>query len=251
MLTRWVALALGAAASALVCGCLMQQVDMFPEPNANESARVARLADQGVVLATFASYPLRDDTPPDGVRAAMLRAIGGRPCSAATFYWSERALALRWIREQLELRRRNGWPPRLILAGHGLGATEASETAYDILREDTDVEIVLLLTVDAVKTGRIGSAAAVTGAATVGRIPGVNLNFTAYDAGPQPDGRKLWAHVNYYQTSSPMYSGAPMMHAENHHLEDWTGVLTHGSSDDFAMPLVAADLRAAIARGSR
>lgn len=237
---------------ACVCvgGC-GREVEVFPQPGgAGESGRILRNANTGPIVATFTSYPLKADAPPDGVRMAVQRSLGRFPCSYATFFWSDRAMAERWLREQIDIRRQYGYPARLILAGHGIGATEASEVAKDVLLWNTGAEIVLLLTVDAVKTGRVSTAAGITGAATVGRIPGVNMNFTAYDAAPLPDRVHLWTHVNYYQKNGS-YHGSPMPWAENHLLEDWTGMLNHGNADDFALPLMATDIRAALERALR
>lgn len=233
----------------LLCGCGESNVDLFASPNnARESAEVVRSSAAGPVAAVFTSYPLRDGAPPDGVRVAMLRASARIPCSVATFHWTERGMAERWINGQLELRRQQGLPRRLILAGHGFGATEAAEYARDLLFNDREVELVLLLTVDAVKTGRLSGAATAGGAAIVNRLPGVNMNITAYEAAPVPDGRRFRSHINYYQLGSPYYHGAAMPGAENHLLSDWTGLLNHGNADDFALPLLTADLRAALKR---
>lgn len=227
-------------------GC-MQDVEPFPEPGGvGETAEIIRAESTGPVIVVYASYPLKKDAPPDGVRTAVYRSIDQYPCSAAAFYYSERDKAMGWIKEQLDMRRRRSQPPRLILAGHGLGATEASETVREILFHDRDVQIVLLLTVDAVKTGRFTHAAGVTGNLLSRRIPGVNHSFTAYDASPQPDGNRLWAHINYYQSNSVYYHGTAMPYAENHPLSDWTGMLNHGNADDFALPNLVVDLRQAI-----
>ncbi len=213
---------------------------------------VIRNSGTGPVAVTYISSRPKPGAPADGVRAALVQAMGDMDCSAASFHWSERDRAMRWIREQLDERRRRSLPPRLLLAGHGLGATEASETARDVLFGDRDVEIVLLLTVDAVKTNKIGSAAAVTGTAIAKRIPGVDHNFTAYDAAPEPDGRRFRAHINYYQTKSAYYHGTAMPRAENHRIDDWTGLLNHGNADDFALTFLIADLRQALrAAGGR
>lgn len=183
----------------------------------------------------------------------MQRSLDSRPCSAATFFWTERDRTRRWLFDQIESRRVANLPVRIILAGHGLGATEACELAKDLMRQyrDQGVEIALLVTVDAVKTNRIGSAAAVTGNALTRRIPGVDHNFTAYDAAPAPDGKRLWAHVNYYQSKTTYYHGTAMPHAENHRLDDWTGLLNHGNVDDFAFGFLVADFRQALQKARR
>ncbi|MCD8352356.1 MAG: hypothetical protein LUC93_17265 [Planctomycetaceae bacterium] len=231
------------------CG---REVEPFPEPGASsESAEIIRAEAIGPVILAYASYPLKSGAPPDGVRMAVYRAIGNTRLSAAAFFYSERDKAMDWVREQLDLRRRRNLPPRIILAGHGLGATEASETAREILFNDRDVQIVLLLTVDAVKTGRLSHAAGVTGNVLSRRIPGVNHSFTAYDAAPPPDANRLWAHINYYQTNSTNYHGTSMPGAENHQLTDWTGLLNHGNADDYATSFMVGDLRHAIAESLR
>lgn len=250
-LPRSLFLSLAAAILVAATGCFTE-VEPFPEPGGlSETTEVIRAESTGPVIVSYASYPLKRGAPPDGVRVAVFRAIGSTPCSAAAFFWSERDIALGWIEEQLILRRRRGEPPRLILAGHGLGATEASETAKEVLFRDRDVEITLLLTIDAVKTGRIGHAAGVTGNVLSRRIPGMNHSFTAYDAAPPPDGKTLLAHINYYQANSIYYHGTSMPGAENHLLGDWTGLLNHGNVDDFAIAYLVADLRQAIARSLR
>ncbi len=236
---------------AAATGCLDGGAGPAPGPgDATDAELIVRDAGTGPVVVTFSSYPLRPGAPPDGVRAALLRALGSDACSVAAFHWSERARSGRWIQEELDRRRDRGVPPRLILAGHGLGATEAAETAREIMFNDRDVEIVLLATVDAVKTSRIGGAAGATGNAIARRIPGVDLNFTAYDAAPAPDDRQLWAHVNYFQAKSANFHGSPMPYAENHRLDDWTGLLNHGNTDDFALPFLVADFREALRRAN-
>lgn len=217
-----------------------------PEQRFDEKSSILRTSSEGPIVITFAVSPMLPGVPPDGIRAAMQRSIGNRRCSAATFLWSERERIRYWLRDQAEQRRSVGAPIRLILAGHGLGATEASELAKDVLFKERDIEIVLLLTVDAIKTNRLGSAAAVTGNALTKRIPGVDPNFTAYDAAPPPDGKRLWSHINYYQSKSTYYHGVPMPHAENHRLDDWTGLLNHSNADEFAHSFLVADIRQAM-----
>lgn len=234
-------------AALLAAGC-DGEVDVFPEPGgADEKQQVFREEDRGCVMVSFASFPLRPNAPPDGVRTAVSRAAALAPCSAAAFFWTERDTAERWIGVQMNRRRSLGLPVRLIVVGHGLGGAEACDTVRELLTRAPDAEIVLLLTVDAVKTGRIGSAAGVTGAA-LNRLPGVNTSLAAYYDAPSPDGLRFFSHINYYQDKSQLYHGAAMPGAENHLLEDWTGLLNHGNADDFAMPLIYTDLRAALQR---
>ncbi|MCL2000735.1 MAG: hypothetical protein FWG74_04805 [Planctomycetes bacterium] len=237
----------------LVSGC-DDRVSVFPEPRTpQEGVRVLRRSDYGPIVISFASYPLRDGVPPDGVAFAVLRAAGGYPVSAAVFYWSERGRAERWLEEQMAVRRSLGQPIRLIFAGHGLGATEAAEATRGLLLRTPDAEVALLLTVDAVKPGKVERAAAITGSAlfNLGGMPGVKIGLTAYDSAPAPDGRRFWTHINYYQNQSLFYHGSSMPWAENHHIDDWTGLLNHGNADDFVFPLLLADIKAALERGSR
>lgn len=227
------------------------EIDAFPDPGgASESGQILREAPMGPILVVYTPYPLRAGAPADGVRRALEASLGRLPCSAAAFHWSEREMAERWIKEQMEIRRHRGRPVRLVLAGHSLGATEAAETARDLLFREKDVVIPLLLTVDAVKTSRIGSSAAVAGAVVVNRLPGVSLSLTAYEAAPVPDGQRLWSHINYYHRNS-VYHGSAMPGAENHLLDDWSGYLNHGNIDDFAYPLLVADFRASLARAGQ
>jgi pimeloyl-ACP methyl ester carboxylesterase len=244
---RAAALGLALLALAFSGRCRGGEAEGFPGPaGEGEMARVFRTTDSGCVLAVFSASPLADGVPPEGLRLAAIRALGRSPGSAAFFYWSRQDLAERWIRGQLEARRRRGFPLRLILAGHSQGGATAADMAKTLLDRESDAEIALLLTIDAVKTGRIETAAGAAGAAIANRIPGLNVNFTAYDAAPVPDGRRFWSHVNYYQDKSRFSRGAPMPGAENHRLEDRGGLLNHGNADDFALPFLTADLRAAI-----
>lgn len=234
----------------LALGGCGKEIDVFPEPGSvTESADIIRADGRGCIVVSYSSFPIRKDSPPDGVRSAVLRALDSTPCSAAAFFWSERALAERWISEQISIRRNAGLPRRLILVGHGLGATEAAETAKNILAREADVEIILLLTVDAVRPGRLASTARTATTAIASHVPGVNLNLIAYDAAPVPDGHALWAHVNYYQEKSEYYHGKAMSGAENHLLDDQSGILNHATADDFAIASITADIRQALARG--
>lgn len=245
------ALALAAFVLVVAAGCF-QNSQPVPEPDkTGDSSQIHRTSGRGPIIVSFSSYPMRPGAPPDGVRAAIIKTVEERPCSAATFYWTERERVDHWLDDQMEERRLRNLPVRLILAGHGLGATEASELAKDLLYRDRDVEVTLLLTIDAVKRNRLGSAAGATGNMITKRIPGVDHNFTAYDAAPKPDGRRLRAHINYYQSKSTYYHGAPMPFAENHRLDDWTGLLNHGNADDFAHTFLLADLRQALAEASK
>lgn len=229
--------------SASGCG---RKVDPFPQPgNVTEKASIYRQSNLGPIVVVFTSHPLEEKSPPDGVRAAAMRAVGGKSCSVASFHWQEKAMAERWLGEQIQARRNQGIQPRLILAGHSFGATAAAETVREATGRHPDAVVVLLLTVDAIKTGKIGSTAGVI----AGSIPGVKTSFAAYDSAPAPDGGTFLRHINYYQANSALYRGMPMPAAENHLLVDSTALLNHGSADDFAYPLLVADLRRALWEG--
>lgn len=229
-------------------GCGAGKVDPFPAPgNVTEAAVIMRQSDLGPVVIVFTPFPLENDAPPDGVRAAALRAADGRSCSLAAFHWTERAMAERWAGEQMENRRLRGTRPELVLAGHSLGATTAAETARDVVLGRPDALISLLLTVDAIKTGRIGSAAGVTGAFIIS-ASGLKTNLTAYDSAPPPDGARLLRHANYHQGGG-LYHGAAMTNAENHLLADSSGLLNHANADDFAFPMLVREFRSAMAGG--
>lgn len=237
---------------ALLLGGCSAEPEAFPDPgNVTESVEIIRRSETGHIVIAFSSYPLRADAPPDGVRSAIVRAIGRYPCSAAVFYWSERQLSDKWLREQIAIRFPRGEVPRIILAGYGLGATEAAETARALANDPSGIIVSLLVTVDALKTNRFTSAAGVTGSVIAGRIPGVKNNFTAYDSAPIPDGMRLLRHVNYFQRTTSLYHGAPMHGAENHLITDASGLLNHGGVDDIAAPLVASDIMAVFAREAR
>lgn len=240
-------------ALALLPGGCGGQTEVYPDPgSASEAARVLRTSPTGPIVLVFTQYPFRPGTPPDGVTRAVAQALDRTSCSAAAFYWNQKTAAERWLNQQIAVRRNHGQPVRLIMAGHGLAATEASEMAREILVRDqtADVQIVLLLTLDAVRAGRINYAAGAAGAA-VNRIPGVNMNLIAYDGAPAPDGVRLRSHINYYQSRNSVYHGTPMPGAENHLLSDWSGYLNHGNIDDFAFPLLTNDIKAALVGGMR
>ena len=239
------AAALILAITLIGCG---QEVDPFPSPgNVTEAAIIIRRSSLGPILVVFTPYPLHKDAPPDGVHAAALDAIGGLNCSAAAFHWSERDMAERWIKEQTDIRRSQGVAPQLILAGHSLGATTAAETARDVLNRQPDVIIPLLLTVDAIKTGRIVSKAGVTGAIIANSVPGIKTNFTSYDSAPYPDNVRFLRHMNYYQNNSSLYHGVAMPGAENRLLTDSTTLLNHGNADDFCYPFMVREFRFVLA----
>ncbi len=233
--------------ATLVFVCLLasgcgKKIDPFPDPgNVTEKVSIYRRSSLGPIVVIFTPYPIEPLSPPDGVREAAIRAVGGRSCSVAAFYWPERSLSERWIADQLELRIEMGTPLNIILAGHSLGATAAAETARFVMHNHPEAAISLLLTVDAIKTGKIGSTAGTAGAVIAGSIPGVKTNLTAYDSAPAPDGRKLLRHVNYFQQNSSLYHGVNMPDAENRPLHDSSGLLNHGNADDFAVPLMTQD----------
>lgn len=242
-----------ALSASLLSGCNSDS-ESFPEPgDATESMAVTKSSSRGPIVAVFCPNPLRNGSPPDGVRRAALDATRRIDCSLASFYWTERAMADRWLDEQCALRRQNGEVPVVMLAGHSLGATEAAEAERRIQRRDPETVTLLLVTVDAIKTGKIGAKAGVTGtvigmASPVGKS---KLNFTSYDSAPEPNGRNFLRHVNYYQTKVNLYKGSPMPDAENHPLSDTGKTLNHGNADDFAYPMILSDFRQALGRTAR
>jgi hypothetical protein len=211
---------------------------------------VLRETPAGCAAAIFSPLPLVRGASSRGMERAVLRAFGSLPGSAAVFAWQRQDQARDWLRRQADLRRQSGLPVRLILAGHGLGGAAAAETARFILDREPDSELVLLLTVDAVKTGRLERVAGAAGSAIAGSLPGVSANFVAYDAAPVPDGRRFWFHVNYYQDRTPLCRGAPLPGAENHLIHDETNLLVHENAEDFVFPFLVADFRAALERGT-
>ena len=211
---------------------------------------ILREMPAGCVAAIFSPLLFVPGAPPRGMGRAILQAFGQLPGSAAVFTWQRQGQARDWLRRQADNRRRSGLPVRLILAGHGLGGAAAAETARFILDREPDSEVILLLTVDAVKTGRVERAAGAAGSAIAGSLPGVSANFVAYDAAPIPDGRRFWFHVNYYQNRTPLCRGARLPWAENHLLHDTMNFLNHENAEDFAFPFLVADFRAALERGT-
>ncbi|MDR1533677.1 MAG: hypothetical protein LBU64_01060 [Planctomycetota bacterium] len=215
------------------------------------SARVLRNTAAGCVTAIFVAAQPGDSPFPDGMARAALHALGTGPGSLAVFHWSRQREAGEWIGEQLAARRNSGYPLRLILAGHGEGGGVAGDLAQSILAAEAEAELVLLLTVDAIKTGRIQAAAGAAGNAIALGLPVAVPNFLAYDSPPLPDGRRFWRHVNYYQDRDRLRRGMPLPGAENHLLGDRGGYPGHDNLADFALPLLAADFRIALERGWR
>ena len=218
----------------------------FAKPGvASERMQIISESRSGPILVVFTAFPLQDSAPPDGVRKAVSESSFYRTSSSAAFFWSERELSGRWLSEQIAARQKNGETPRLIIAGYSLGATEAAETARRLLKRYPDVQIELLITVDAIKTGKISSAVGVTGSviSMANPVPGKNIVFTSYDSAPEPDGRRFKKHVNYYQSNSRIYHGAAMPAAVNQRLTASSQALNHGNSDDYARPFIMADLR--------
>jgi len=242
----------------MLCAVLLAGCSRAPEPppvppEPTERARLIRQADQGVVAVVLAPHPLSADAPPDGVHRALVTAAQSAPCAAAAFLYTERVQAERWILSECARRRQAGIAPRVVLAGHSLGATEAGELAKRLLAATPDIVVEMLVTVDAVKTGTIGATTGMS--ATVltlaNPIPGKDVYFLAYSGTPRADGTRVRSHVNYYQLETKLYHGAPIGGAsENHRIQaDPARSLSHATVDDHAFPMVLSDLRHALRQG--
>lgn len=208
------------------------------------------MADEGVVMLALETHPISSSAAPSGIRLAVDRASRLAPCSAAAFSVDDRRQAEAWLKEECDRRRHAGRVPRVVLAGHSLGAAQACELAKRLLRREPDIRIELLVTVDAIKSTTLGATTGITTTLLTlnNPIPGKKAYFIAYNDAPAPDGERMIAHTNYYQIYSTLYHGGPMDHAhENHRLEPRPeDIVNHGSADDYAFPYVLADLANAV-----
>ena len=177
-----------------------------------------------------------DETPNEGAPEPMPRPDPAPQRPASTFRgrlrgWTDRA--------------RSSRVPGLLAAGLLVAAF--------FLARQKDVTIALLVTVDAIKNSTVGVTAGIAPTIlTLGNpIPGRNVYFIAYENTPPVEGKRVLAHVNYYQLESKLYHGGPISGAsENHRLDDPAQSINHGNSDDFAYPLVRADLQQALRAGA-
>lgn len=251
--TAWCLGGLAAGAALVLTGC---PPPLGTPPDARTTvahdAHVIRSSPDGPVLLVFCDAPLDPRTPPDGVRRAAMALAEQTPAlSAAAFYQGSQRQGEKWMAGELARRRARGISPRAMLAGAGVSGTAASEAAWRLLREQPDVVIDLLVTVDAVKTGTVARTAGIATAAikTANPIPVAKVDTIAYENAPRPDGVRLRVHTNYYQTKTKLLHGAPMPGATlNHAVEGPGGTVNHGNVDDYAYPMMLADFERA-ARG--
>ncbi len=233
-------------------GCARQAEPISIADTPSERAVRIRAADMGPVAVVLTPHPLA--LIPGGVRRALSDASEGTPCTAAAFFYTEQRRAEQWILDLCAKRRKAGEQPRVILAGHSLGATAASEAAKRILRRTDDVCIELLVTVDAIKTSTLGTTTGMgaTVLTLANPIPGKHAYFIAYEDTPDVDGQRVRAHVNYYHLETKLYHGGPIRTAtENHRIcGEPERVLNHGNIDDYAYPLIRADFERALQTGA-
>ncbi len=235
-----------------LAGCLREPAPLPPVGETTEAASILVQANRGPIALVLLPYPITEQTVPAGLHRALLEAYTEGPLSAGIFHEKERDRARRWLLGEIRHRRRAGYTPRLVLGGHAAGATAAGELAGDLLDREPDVVIELLLTVDAVKSTAMGTTTGVAGTLLTlnNPIPGKTAHFVAWDGTPDVDGRRLLAHVNYYQTETGLAHGARIRSAsENHHVTSTPAeAVNHGNIDDFAYPLLRADLAGALRR---
>lgn len=231
----------------LLPGC-GNQTEPVPTVNMeSEAVQVLCTSNRGTVALVFTPHPMKKSAPPDGVLRA-LRNVQGKG-SAAAFYYTARNRGEKWLLAECEKRRLAGIQPRIVLGGHSFGATEAGVLATRLLRLHEDVAIELLVTVDAIKTGMVGSTAGVASTVlTLGNpIPGKHVYFVAFDSVIPADGKRLVYHTNYYQLETKLYHGGAIAGAsENYLIPQSDGIINHGNIDDFVYPMVMADMQAAM-----
>jgi hypothetical protein len=245
----------GLVLAMALAGCLREPAPLPPVGEASEAASILVQANRGPVALVLLPHPITEQTVPAGLHRALLDAYAGVPLSAAVFHETERERALRWLVGEIRHRRRNGRTPRLVLAGHAAGATAAGEIARHVLRREPAAVVELLLTVDAVKSTAVGATTGVAGTLLTlnNPLPGQTAHFVAWSDTPPVDGRRLLQHVNYYQTETGLAHGARIRSAsENHHVTSTPGeAVNHGNIDDFAYPLLRADLATALRHARR
>ncbi len=235
------------------CGQEPEVVPIAKKPS--ERALLIKRSETGPVALVMVPHPIIQPAPADGVRRALACAVRTVDCTAAVFIFNEAAAAEKWLLGECARRRKAGITPRIILGGHSLGATAAAEIARHVLRRTPDVVVLMLVTVDAIKTGPVGATTGMASTVlTLGNpIPGKHVYFFAYDSTPRVDGRRMLAHVNYYQLQTKLYHGKPIRSAsENHQVvtrpED---TVNHGNVDDYAFPMILSDFRHALRQGVR
>nr|MBN2711214.1 hypothetical protein [Planctomycetota bacterium] len=244
------------AALIFLSGCQEKETDPFADigtvmPGAGE--KVYRISSQGVVMLGITSHPLDDDGPLSAIHRAVKLASSEAPCSAAVYDYSDRVNAAAWLASECNRRIRAGRVTRVVLVGHSIGATAAGEIARQLVEKKNSVQVFLLVTVDAIKSGAISSTTGITSTILTlnNPIPGMKSYFTSYDGTPPVDGVRLVSHVNYYQGNTTIYHGCPMAGASENHLVTTVPVdaVNHGNVDDYAYPMILGDLRVAVRKG--
>ena len=239
----------------LVAGCGQEQEVVPVAKKPSERALLLKQSGTGPVALVMVPHPIIGKAPADGVRRALARAVTGKDCTAAAFIFSEEAAAEKWLLKECERRRKAGIMPQVILGGHSLGATAASEIAKHVLGRTSDVVVRMLVTVDAVKTGPVGAPTGMASTVlTLGNpIPGKHVYFFAYDSTPRLDARRMLAHVNYYQLQTKLYHGKPIRSASENHqvITRPKDTVNHGNVDDYAFPMIFSDFRQALQQGVR
>jgi pimeloyl-ACP methyl ester carboxylesterase len=216
---------------------------------------VIREAEKGTVLLILESHPFNSGSVLSGLRRAAIHAAKFGECSAAAFYVADFQKAESWLKRECRQRQEEGGKARVVLAGHSWGATECAEMAKRLLKSDPKITIELLVTIDAIKSGTFGATTGITSNLLLlnNPIPVTGGYFAAYDNAPRVDGKRLRAHVNYYQTRTALYHGGAMSGAsENHPVSGkLINAVNHGNLDDYVYPMLMADFAAAIRGGGR
>ena len=243
------------AVLALACGCAPRRdVELPPVGRAGRLSFIVEESRAGPIVLIFPGRSAPTDDVTLGIRQTALRIAGKTAGSTAIFRWTVTASARAWGRREAEKRRAAGGRARLALVGHSWGGQAAGDFAREALGEGLVDEVPLLVTIDAIKKGYVKNALCL--------LPSVlslelvfphRLKWAAHRGTPEPDGKKLLRHVNYYQLDSPHLCGAPIETATENH-EVWLGTGRepgHGNLDNLISELVAEDVRRAFVAGSK
>ncbi|GEM_PF-6931583 len=196
---------------------------------------VVQSAREGPIIAVFPGAQTPVDGLAYGLRLALDRAMEAGPCSAAIFGVDEAARAHIWIHREGMRRKANEREAETVLVGYGLGGGVACDLTRDLADEGEGLDVVLLVTVDALR-----------------RLPAGLRSPVAYSDSPAEIDGGVIRHVNYYQMATAFVHGAAMTGAtENHEVSRaWPRAVSHANVDDYVAPLVAADLRWAVDRSA-
>lgn len=253
-LARWDWIRWGIALLAAgTVGCLRE-----PEPKTSFGTipqRILRSEPEGPIALILLPHPLSPQGGIPALEQALVESMREGKGSGAVFFYAARSLWEPWLTHEIASRREKGIKPQLILAGHSWGGSAVCELTKRLLARESDVTILLLVTVDAIKSTRIGATAGMAASAIgkVNPIPGVDINAIAYTNAPPVDGTRLIRHTNYYQDQIRLCRGAPMEGAsENHRITSHPPeAINHGNVDDYAYPFLVADFRAAFRTSPR